>query len=261
MDIEYGMIARVLLVGTVGWLGILLIQRVVTRALERWYNDPIRIHLIVRIVSYLCGFLVLTSLLQEFGINITALLGAAGILGVAFGFAAQASVSNIISGIFILIERPFYPDDTIQVDSFLGKVVDINLFSIGLITPDHRTIRIPHEKLLKTIIVNNTRRAKRRYEVTLSLAYQQDLEVAKQIFIDALKGESYCLPDQEPLVWVQEMNGDSVTLTIAVWVKSEAVLAARRHVLARLQRAAKESSIQLYQPSSWSVQLTNNKDS
>lgn len=253
---DYAALIRIAVILIAGLIGIPLIQRLLTKGFERWYDDPIRIRIVVRVITYIAVFLIGASLLQEMGINITALLGAAGVLGVAIGFAAQASVSNIISGIFVLIEHPFAIGDSIQIDGFDGKVVDINLFSIGLLTPDHRTIRVPHEKLLKNIIVNRTQRTKRRYEVVISLHYKEDLDRAREIFMNAMMNESYCLEKPEPLMWVNTVNGDMVQLTVAVWVASTKIVEAKRHMLGTLYETCKRENIQLYQPGSYAIQVT-----
>jgi len=253
---DYGSFLRIVLLLAAGVVGIGTLKRVLTRTLERWYDDPIRIPIMVRIVTYFTAFVVAASILQELGINITALLGAAGILGIAIGFAAQASMSNIISGIFLLIEHPFSIDDEIQIDEFTGKVVDINLFSIGLLTPDHRTIRVPHEKLLKNIIINKTHRAKRRYEVTLALASQEDLDRARTVLIAAMRSEPYCLISPEPQVWVDTLNGDMTQLIVAMWVESGKLIEAKHKLVGALYAACKKEKIQLYQPSTLAVNVT-----
>jgi small conductance mechanosensitive channel len=253
---DYGFFLRIGVLLGAGIVGIGTLKRVLTRTLERLYNDPLRIPIMVRIVTYLAGFVVGASILQELGINITALLGAAGIFGVAIGFAAQASVSNIISGIFILIERPFSIDDEIQIDEFTGKVVDINLFSIGLLTPDYRTIRIPHEKLLKNVIINKTSRTKRRYEITLSLASYEDLDRAHIVLVNAMRNEPYCLTSPEPQVWVDSINGDMTQLIVAVWVDSSKLTEAKYRLVGTLYEVCKKEKIQLYQPSTRAIEVT-----
>lgn len=253
---DYGMILRIGILLGIGIVGISTMKRVLTRVLERWYNDPVRIPIMVRLMTYLAIFIVGASILQELGINITALLGAAGILGVAISFAAQSSVSNIISGIFILVEHPFSVDDEIQIDEHTGKVVDINLFSIGLLTPDHRYIRVPHEKLLKNIIINKTHRAKRRYEVTLSLASYEDLDRARTVLVNAMRNEPYCLTSPEPIVWVDTINGDVTQLTVGVWVDSSKLAEVKHRLVGALYAACKKENIHLYQPSTMSVNVT-----
>jgi len=253
---NYGMIIRIALLLATGFVGISAMKRLLTRALEHWYNDPVRIPIMVRMLTYLAIFLVGTSVLQELGINITALLGAAGILGVAIGFAAQASFSNIISGIFILIERPFSVDDEIQIDEFTGKVIDINLFSIALLTPDHRMIRIPHEKLLKNVIINKTSRSKRRYEVSISLASTEDLDRARTVLVNAMRNEPYCLTSPEPIVWVNMINGDVTQLIVGVWVESSKLTEAKHRLVGALYAACKKENVHLYQPSTMAIQVT-----
>src|SRR5688572_697271 len=77
------------------------------------------------------------NLLHEFGFNVTALLGAAGVIGVAIGFASQASISNIISGFFLLLERPFSIGDMIKSGDIIGFAESIDLLAIRVRTRDN----------------------------------------------------------------------------------------------------------------------------
>lgn len=253
---DYGTILRIGFLVSMGVVGIAAMKRLLTRVLEHWCSDPVRTSIMVRVLTYFAIFLIGTSVLQELGINITALLGAAGILGVAISFAAQSSMSNMISGVFIFIERPFSVDDEIQIDEYTGKVVDINLFSIALLTPDHRTIRIPHEKLLKNIIVNKTYRTKRRYEATIALAYHEDFAHVQDIFVRTMRNEPYCLTTPSPLIWIDVINGDMMQITVALWVESVRFVEAKQHLLTALYNVCKQEKIQLYQPSTMAIQVT-----
>lgn len=97
---------------------------------------------------------VIISVLQELGFNITALLGAAGVIGIALGFAAQTSMSNIVAGIFLLLEQSFEIGDTIVFGTASGKVESIDLFSVKIRTTENTLVRIPNELLIKKEMAN-----------------------------------------------------------------------------------------------------------
>ena len=109
--------------------------------------------IIYTMVFYGSFGLLTVSILQDLGL--TSLLGAAGIIGIATGFAAQTGLSNIISGIFLLVEDIFEINDVIMFgDKITGKVESINLFSVKLRTADNKLVRIPNEALLKNPVTN-----------------------------------------------------------------------------------------------------------
>src|SRR5699024_2454555 len=118
------------------------------------------------------------------GISLAPLLGAAGIAGVALGFASQTSVSNIISGLFLIAESPFKVDDIITVKSTTGVVLSIDILLVKLRTFDNQYVRIPNETLIKTEVTNITRFPIRRLNTTISVAYKEDIGQVREILME-----------------------------------------------------------------------------
>src|SRR5690606_6278295 len=114
--------------------------------------------------------------LDTLGVDVGVLLGAAGILTVAIGFASQTSASNLISGLFLLGARPFSVGDLIEVGTRTGVVLSVDLLSVKLRTFENLFVRVPNETLIKSDIVNLSRNPIRRIEVKLRLAYDEDFE-------------------------------------------------------------------------------------
>lgn len=111
-------------------------------------------HIIDKIIRY-TGFIVIVfTVFHRLGIDISAMLGAAGIAGVAIGFAAQTSISNVISGLFVITERTFKINDIIEVSGTMGTVQSINLLSVILKTFDNQYVRIPNETIIKANLIN-----------------------------------------------------------------------------------------------------------
>ena len=110
-----------------------------------------------KVVLYLGIFMIIFSILNELGFKLTHLLGAAGILGIALGFASQTSVSNIISGLFLIAEQPFEVNDVITVGGTTGVVLSIDTLSIKMRTFDNKFIRIPNETIIKSEVTTITK--------------------------------------------------------------------------------------------------------
>ena len=144
-------IVRVIFIVIIGIPLVSIVTRLVKRIKVDFISDHVRF-LLARGVWYVGMSFLGITLLSEFGFHIGTLLGAAGIAGAALGFASQTSISNIISGIFLLIEHPFKVGDFIETDKIKGFVQSIDLLAVQLKTADGRCVRVPNELLIKTNI-------------------------------------------------------------------------------------------------------------
>lgn len=167
------------------------------------------------------------TVLHEFGFNVTALLGAAGVIGVAIGFASQTSISNIISGFFLLIERPFSVGDSIKNGDVSGIVESIDLLAIRVRTLDNKMVRLPNELVLKNSLVNLTYYPIKRIDCLLSVAYTDDVSSVMQRIYTVIKNNQLFLVDPVPVVMVNKIaqpelsNETRLFLMVRVWVIKE----------------------------------------
>ena len=120
-------------------------------------------------------------------------------MGIAIGFASQTSVSNIISGLFLISEKPFAVGDVIKSGGHTGIVLSIDLLSVKIRTFDNQYIRIPNEKILSTELTNVTYFPIRRMDFTLSISYRNDLARAREVLLQVADHNHLCL--REPPRW------------------------------------------------------------
>jgi len=172
-------------------------------------------------IVYLGTAIILISVLYQSGYKLTALLGAAGIVGIAVGFASQTSVSNIISGVFLISERSFEVGDVIVVGDTKGVVLSIDLLSVKLRTFDNQFIRIPNESLIKTQVTNVTRFPIRRLDINVGVAYKEDPKRVSEILLDIADKDLQSLDEPTPLVRFQEFGDSSLQFLLAVWCTRE----------------------------------------
>lgn len=183
--------------------------------------------LLGRIIFYSGLLFIIITALHEFGFNISALLGVAGIFGVAIGFASQTSVSNIISGFFLLLERPFSIGDIIKSNDVIGVVESIGLLSMSIRTLDNKLVRLPNETVLKNNLVNVTYYPQKRIDCVLSAVYADDIEYIKSEIYTVITNNVLFLQEPAPVVMVQKVaQHDYDTeirtfFTIRVWVVKE----------------------------------------
>ena len=162
--------------------------------------------LIGRVVFYSGLIFIGIIVLHECGFNVTALLGAAGLFGVALGFASQTSISNIVSGFFLVLERPFSIGDTIKSDEVMGVVESIDLLSVSIRTLDNKLVRLPNETVLKQYVTNLTYYATRRIDCVLSTSYSDDCEQVKQQIRAVVASNPLFLSDPAPVIMMHKVG-------------------------------------------------------
>ena len=188
-----------------------------------------------RLVFYGVFFLAATMALQHFGFDLSILLGAAGILTVALGFASQTSASNLISGLFLLGERPFQIGDVIRVGTTVGNVLSIDLLSVKLRTFDNLLVRIPNETLLKTEITNLTRFPIRRLDLVIPIPVDADLGRVREVLLEVSESLPICLREPAPLLILNGWQEGAVQLQLSVWARTENFLPLRNGIQTAVQ--------------------------
>jgi small-conductance mechanosensitive channel len=180
-------------------------------------STPQRQMIARKAISYTGFILVLMAVLGELGVKLTALLGAAGIVGIAVGFASQTSVSNIISGLFLISEKPFAVGDVIRIGGTTGIIQSIDLLSIKIRTFDNLFVRIPNEKILSSEVTNITRFPIRRMDITLQVAHGQDLERVHALLAEIARNNPWSLDEPEPVIVFTEFKEAGVEVLFGLW--------------------------------------------
>jgi small-conductance mechanosensitive channel len=191
------------------------------------------------------AFLVFTS---SQGIDFSGLIVAGGIFAVVIGFATQSVVSNLISGVFLMIEKPAKHGDTIQIPdmNISGTLLDIGTFSSRLRKFDGTVIRIPNEKFFTSNIRSFTASTVRRAEAMVGIAYSDDIETA----ISAIKNEirltmPFILRLPEPEFRVEELGDSSVNIQVLVWHPRDDWSQAQPILLTAIKRALDKAGIEI----------------
>ena len=198
-----------------------------------------------RLVFYSLLGLVVMACLHIMGLDLGVLLGAAGILTVAIGFASQTSASNLISGIFLIIERPFEIGDIVKIGDLTGEVLSIDGLSVKLRTFDNLYVRVPNEEIIKTRLTNLTHFPIRRFDMKLGVAYGEDLERVKEILMDVALANELCLIDPEPLFIVLGFGSSSLDFQFSVWAQKEKWLDMRNSMHVQVKRALDDAGIEI----------------
>ena len=215
MDIAWG----VAIVATV-WLTFRIVRSLVLRFIGSRLSEQVR-YLIQKAIDYTAVVVIVMTIFNRLGINFSAILGAAGIAGVAVGFAAQTSVSNVISGLFVMTERAFKIGDVLTVDSVTGVVESFDLLSVRLKTFDNKLVRIPNETIIKTNLVNITHFDVRRCDLRVGVSYEANLRRIREILLDIAAKNAFAVADPAPIVVFDSFSSSSVDILLGVWGSKE----------------------------------------
>lgn len=204
--------------------------------------------LVVRAVYYVSIMILMISVLNEFGFKLSALLGAAGVFGIAIGFASQTSVSNIISGIFLISEKPFMIGDSVQIGNTIGSIEAIDLLSIKLKTFDGRYVRVPNETMIKTEVINITRYPIRRANISVSVSYKEDISNVLAILSDIAANEPMALADPKPLLQVDSFADSGININYGVWTNKDNVIDLRNSLMIKIKERFESDNIEIPYP-------------
>ncbi len=225
-----------------------IIFRIIAKTIRRIPETKLpaqRSAIIIKFIRYLFYIVVVLYVLSLFGINLKAIWGAAGIAGVAIGFAAQTSVSNLISGLFVLTEGSIHVGDTIIVGDVTGIVDEVKLLSVRVHTYDNQMVRIPNSTIISSNLTNNSYHHKRRLTLKVGIDYSTDMRKALETL---QKAPSLCptvLSDPAPAVWFDGFDSSSISIVVAVWFKPVDFLQTKNDLYVAIKQVLDEEGISI----------------
>ncbi len=195
----------------------------------------------------LVGFATFNAL-RAFGFDLSLFLGAAGIVTVSVGFASQTAASNLISGLFLVGERPFVVGDVIRVGGTEGEVVSIDLLSVKLRTYDNRLVRLPNETLLKSEIATVTHFPIRRIELVFVVPHDADPDRVREVAVRTADDTLGVLDEPRPTVVFVDFALEGVSFQVNGWATREDWFEVRNRLARDLLVAFREAGIRFALP-------------
>ncbi len=235
---------RVLLIVLLGMAIVRLIALLVERVIRRRLT-PQTVMLVRKAILYTGTFFVLVAVLQQLGLNLAALLGAAGIVGIAVGFASQTSMSNLISGLFLISEKPFAVGDVIRVGDTTGVVLSVDLLSVKVRKFDNQFVRIPNQTIISTELTNITRFPIRRMDIQLGVAYKEDVKRVRSILMDLAESNPYCLDEPAPLVVFTDFGDSALEFLFALWFEKTDYINLKNSIMDEIKERFEKEGIEI----------------
>ncbi|MBD5165256.1 mechanosensitive ion channel domain-containing protein [Helicobacter sp.] len=198
-----------------------ILSRYVSRIVIKATKDETLGEFLKNVVFVAVLILTVITALANLGVKTTSIIAVLGTAGLAIALSLKDSLSNLASGILLVVLRHFNKGDTILVGSITGKVDSISLFQTKLTTPDNQIVVLPNSSIVSAPITNVNANATRRMDLIFGIGYTSDLKKAKQVLEEILEEEELILKEPAPVVGVNALNASSVDLIARFWVKSE----------------------------------------
>jgi len=167
----------------------------------------------------------LVAALDSSGIKTSAVLASLGIVGLTIGFAARDSLSNIISGLIIYLDRPFVIGDLVEIEGHYGRVERITLRSTRVVTADGKMLAVPNIDVINKTVASFTNFPHLRIDVGVTIAVNEDIVRVRNVLLGVIEGDTGYMDDPEPRVVVKELNDYNNLVELQVWIYDE-----HRHV-------------------------------
>ncbi|EET49252.1 mechanosensitive ion channel domain-containing protein [Thalassobium sp. R2A62] len=197
---------------------------------------------IVRLGFVLGGLVVALDILGATAL-LSTILGAAGIIGLAIGFAVKDSVENFIASIMLSIRQPFRPNDAVEINGDVGKVIRLTSRATILLSFDGNHIRIPNATVFKSRIINYSRNRERRFLFEIGVASDADLAAVRTLATDTVCALPFVLKTPEPSVWIDRIGYGAIFFSVTGWVdQTETSLARAKGEALRLVKLAVEAA-------------------
>ncbi|MBU2973226.1 mechanosensitive ion channel family protein [Zobellia sp. B3R18] len=207
-----------LLIGS--WIGGFVKRRLAIRT-----GDPLMSKFLGQAIKYILVIVAIMLALEASGLGAiaTGILTAAGASAVVLGFAFKDIGQNFIAGIIMAFSRPFDVDDTVQIDDNFGKVKALEFRYTKLKTFDGKDVYIPNSDVLTKPVTNYTEDGFFRWDFNIGIAYEDNIEGAKETVLKALRKEPNVIEDKEHENFVieDELATSTVNLKVFFWVDTK----------------------------------------
>jgi small conductance mechanosensitive channel len=191
-----------------------LIAKLVTKGLSRRGIDVSLQSFLASLVSGGLRVLLLISVAGMLGIQTTSFVAVVGALGLAVGLALQGSLANFAGGVLLLVFKPFKVGDLIESGGQTGHVLEIHIFNTILLTPENKTVILANGGVSNGTIVNYSKHGNLRVDISMAVAPDSDVEMAKRVALDTMAANQFVLKEPAPSVNVLKVGDGMVTLAI-----------------------------------------------
>lgn len=180
------------------------------------------IHSFIRTsVTLILKLVFILSALSTLSIDVNSFITALGAAGITAGIGLQSSISQLASGIQILVNHPFKAGDYVDLGSICGTVQEIKMMYTVLITADNKRVIIPNSTITASNIINYNAEDRRRLDLQFSVSYNTDINEARRAILEVIEGNNLIFADPAPVVAVKEHGASAIIFNCLIWCSSD----------------------------------------
>lgn len=232
---------------------VLVIGYIVSREIKVWTRnilkrsniDPNAIGFITEIVYFISLLFVMTIVFGMLGISTSSLIAALGGIGLAIGLALKDNFSNVASGIFILIFRPFNVGDYIVANGVEGTVAEIAIIYTKIRTLGNQMIAVPNNTMTSSIIKNYSHYDLRNLELVFDVGYDSDLRSCLHLIREELIKNPYVQDKEQITVYISEMADSSIRIYTRCQVKAADYFTDRTDIIIAVKETLDRAGIDI----------------
>ena len=196
-------------------------------------------------IKTLMYFVLVLMVCSRLGIDVTSLVAAFSIVGVAVSLSIQNTLSNVMAGLSLLVNKQFEVDDYVDVGGVSGTVMRIGLATCKLKTPDGKDIYVPNSSIINANITNFSREPIRRVDITIGTSYSESVDKIKLALKQVVDDTPEVMKDKDVFIGITNFGASSIDYTIRVWVKNSEYWNAYLPMLEKIKRVFEKENIEI----------------
>jgi small conductance mechanosensitive channel len=201
-----------------------MIARVVTRGIRKLMTaqevDEILETFVSNLIYWALMAFVIIAAISQVGVQTSSLIALIGAAGLAVGLALQGSLANFAAGVLIVMFRPYRVGDFVEAAGITGSVVQVQILTTLLKTPDNKNIIVPNSQIMSGIITNYSANDTRRVDLVIGISYDDDIDKARDTIQELVDADERILKDPACVIAVSELADSSVNFVVRPWIKT-----------------------------------------
>ena len=207
---------------------IFIVGRMVARLITRGLRNLMQSQDVDKILeSFVCNLaywtlmvFVIIAAINQIGVQTTSLIAVMGAAGLAIGLALQGSLSNFAAGVLIVVFRPYRVGDYVEAAGIAGSVMQVQILTTILKTPDNKQIIVPNSQIMGSTITNYSANDTRRVDLVIGVSYDDDIDKVRREIEAVIADDDRILDEPAPLIAVSELADSSVNFAVRPWVNT-----------------------------------------
>ena len=229
----------------VGYILIRVIKKITKKLLAKTSLDDLFKKYIIKALSFVLYVLLVLTMLQTIGVEVTGIVAAIAAAGLAVALALQDALKSLANGIIILITKPFKANDAIEVNGISGKVVSVSFFNTIIDTWDNKRIIIPNKNMINYEIENTNYHGTRRMSFEFTVSHNTDIELLRKLVIESFLSNEKVFTEPAPELLLREINETGIKFEARAWTVSDDLAGVLPNCMQVIYNEIKKNGIEL----------------